>query len=388
MKRAVIVSAVRSGVGNYAGQWASLEPYYFAAQVIKEAVSRTGISPDEIEDVIMGNIYGLHGNIARVAALEAGIPESVGAVTIDRQCGSSIHAIFEAAMGIMAGNGDVYVACGLEHMTREPWQMAKTTTPYERVGPGCTPTQLSTLVTGEDRVGITAEKVAGIYGLSRRDLDEYALESHNKAESAIGRGSFSEQIVPIAVKGRKGDVTLVDKDESVRFGLTMEQLSKLRPAFKEDGVVTAGNACPWSDGASALVIMSEERAIAMGLEILGVIYAYAVAGLDPTVMGLGPIFAAPKALKRAGITVEDLDVIELNEAFAAQVIPCIRELEFPPEKVNPNGGAIALGHPLGATGGLLTTKLVYEMREKNYQYGLVTMCIGGGQGGALVIRRY
>lgn len=387
MERAVIVSAVRTAVGNYGGQWSPVEPYKLAAMVMKEAVKRSGVDPNEIEDVIMGNLYGQHGNIARVAALEAGIPETAGAVTVDRQCGSSLHTIYEAAMNIMVGNGDVFVACGLEHMTREPWQLEKTTTPFQRVGPSCMPTKVTTDETGMDKMGMTAERVAADYGLTRVELDEFALASHQKATAAMARGAFDEQILPIELAGKKGVTYTVDKDESVRPTLTMEGLAKLRPAFKPLGLVTAGNACPWSDGASAVVLMSESRAKALGIEPMGVVCSFAVSGLDPFIMGLGPVYAVPKALKRAGIEVKDLDVVELNEAFAAQAIPCMRELGLSAEQVNPNGGGIALGHPLGATGALLTTKILYDMKDRNLTYGLVTMCIGGGQGAAMVVKR-
>lgn len=387
MERAVIVSAVRSAVGNYGGQWSGIEPYQLAAQVIREAVKRSGVDPAEIEDVIMGNLYGQHGNIARVAALEAGIPHTAGAVTVDRQCGSSLHTIYDAAMNIMLGNGTVFVACGLEHMTREPWQLEKTSVPYQRTGPGCMPTKVSIYTDGLDRMGMTAERIAAEYGLSRTDLDAFALDSHRKAARAQARGAFREQILPITLRDRKGKEFVVDTDEAVRPNLTMEQLAKLRPAFLKDGLVTAGNACPWSDGASAVVLMSESRARELGIQPMGVVISFAVSGLDPALMGLGPIYAVPKALKRAGLTIQDMDVVELNEAFAAQAIPCMRELGITAEQVNPNGGGISLGHPLGATGALLTTKLVYDMRDRNLTYGLVTMCIGGGQGSALVIKR-
>lgn len=384
MERAVIVSAVRTGVGNYGGQWAPIAPEKLAGKVIAEAVKRAGVDPAEIEDVIMGNLYGQHGNIARVSMLEAGLPVTAGACVIDRQCASSLQAISEAAMNIMLGNGEVYVACGLEHMTREPWQLDKPGTPYQRVGPEFLTTRLTPDTYGNDRMGITAENVAKQYGLTRDEMDRYALESHRKAEKAMADGKFKEQILPVEVRVKKA-TQIIDSDESVRVGLTMEQLGKLKPVFDANGTVTAGNACPWSDGASALVLMSETRAKSCGLKPLAYYRSFAVAGLQPHVMGLGPIYAVPKALKRAGITVADLDWIELNEAFAAQVIPCMNELGLPVEKVNPYGGGIALGHPLGATGGILTTKAVYAMRENGLRYGLITMCIGGGQGAAMVI---
>ena len=387
MRKAVIVSAVRAGIGKYGGQWSPLEPYKFGALLIEESVKRAGADPELIEDVIMGNLYGHHGNIARVASLEAGLPFGSSAMIIDRQCASSSQAIWEAAMNIMAGNGDVYVACGLEHMTREPYQMEKLDTPYARVGPNCLQTMVSPYTDGKDKMGITAETVAVKYGISREDMDIFALNSHKKAAEAIRRGAFKDQILPIDIKGRKGAVTIVDSDETVRADISIEALSKLKPAFKSDGLVTAGNSCPNADGAAALVVMSEELAKSEGIEPMATVCSYAVAGLDPFIMGVGPIYAVPKALKRAGVTIRDIDVIELNEAFSAQALPCIRELELPEEKVNPNGGALALGHPLGATGAILTTKILYDMKDRNLTHGIVTMCIGGGQGAALVLRR-
>lgn len=386
MNKAVIVSAVRAGVGNYGGQWAPLAPEKLAGKLIAEAVRRSGVDPAEIEDVVMGNLYGQHGNIARVSMLEAGLPVTAGASVVDRQCASSLQAVYEAAMHIMIGNGDVYVACGLEHMTREPWQLEKPSAPYQRVGPRCLDTRLTPDAYGNERMGITAENVAARYGITRAEMDQFALDSHHKAEKAVNDGRFREQILPIQITLKKETVT-IDSDESVRKGLTLEKLGRLKPVFANDGRVTAGNACPWSDGASALVLMSENRARSLGLEPLAAIRSFAVAGLEPQIMGVGPVYAIPKALKRAGITIEDLDWIELNEAFAAQAIPCIRELGLPAEKVNPYGGGIALGHPLGATGAILTTKAVYAMRDHGLRYALISMCIGGGQGAAMVIER-
>lgn len=387
MKKAVIVSAVRSPIGKYGGGLSSIEPYKLGALLIKEAVDRSGVDPELIEDVVMGNLYGHHGNIARVASLEAGIPFSAGAMVVDRQCGSSVQSIWEAAANIMTGNGDVYVACGLEHMTREPYQMEKLAVPYQRVGPNCLQTMVTPYTDGMDKMGLTAETVAAKYKLTRESLDSFALKSQEKAAAAIDRGDFKEQILPIEIKGKKGAVNVMDSDELVRRGLTMEALGKLKPAFTQDGMVTAGNSCPNADGAAALVVMSDEMAGKLKIKPLATVCSFAVAGLDPYVMGLGPIYAVPKALKRAGITAGDLDVIELNEAFAAQSIPCLSELGLSEDKVNPNGGALALGHPLGATGAILTTKIVHYMKEKNLTYGMVTMCIGGGQGAALVLKR-
>lgn len=387
MQQAVIVSAVRTGIGSYGGQWSPLSPDKLAAPIIKEAVLRANINPSDIEDVIMGNLYAQHGNIARVSMLEAGLPLESGAFVVDRQCASSLQAINEAALNIMAGYGEVYVACGLEHMTREPWQLDKPSSAFQRLGPSFLDTRNSPDSFGNPRMGITAENVARKFGITRHEMDEFALKSHNKAEIATSNGRFDKQILPLEVNYKK-ETVMVSKDESIRYGQTIEALQKLRPAFVADnGVVTAGNACPWSDGAAALVITSENKAKREGLEILGYIRSFAVAGVDPQYMGIGPVYAVPKALKRAGLALDDIDWIELNEAFAAQAIPCIRELNLPLEKVNPYGGAIALGHPLGATGAILTTKALYALKENDLHYALITMCVGGGQGAALVIER-
>ncbi|UUX34709.1 thiolase family protein [Fundicoccus culcitae] len=386
MIKAVIVSAVRSAVGRYAGELSEIEPYKLAGKVIKEAVKRSTVDPNDIEDVIMGNLYGQHGNIARVAMLEAGLPETTSAYTLDRQCGSSIETIHNAAMNIELGYGDVYVACGLEHMTKEPWQLEKTSKPYSIVGPSAMRTRLTPEDDGSDRVGMTAEKVAKLYKQTPEELDLFAYNSHKKATNAINNGYFKDEILPIEVPVKRGS-KIVDQDENVRMNQELEDLAKLRPAFIQDGIVTAGNSCPNSDGASAVVLMSEEKAKELGVEILATVIGYGVSGLDPSVMGLGPTKAVPKALKRAGITIEDVDVMELNEAFASQVIASIQDLGIDPSKVNPNGGAIAIGHPLGATGGVLTAKLVHDMKRRDLRYGVVTMCIGGGQGAALVLER-
>ncbi len=386
MKKAVIVSAVRTAIGKHAGQWAKVPSEKLAACAIKEAVRRSGIDPMEIEDVIMGNIYGPHGNHARLAALMAGLPIECGATTVDRQCGSGTQAIVNAAMNIMTGNGDVFVACGVEHMTLTPYQMEKPAAAYSWAPPKFLATRLSTDEIGNPPMPVTADTLAARHGVTRQDCDEWALISHQRAAKAIKAGVYKDQIVPIEVK-TKGGMAMVDTDECIRYDISIEAMQKLAPLFP-GGVTTAGNACPRSDGAGALVMMSEEKAKALGLKPLASVKSFGVSGVDPNIMGYGPVPSTQKALKRAGLTVKDLGVIEMNEAFAGQFIPCMRELQFDPERVNPNGGAIAMGHPLGGTGAVLTTKLVYEMIAKDYQFGLVTMCIGGGQGMATIFERY
>jgi acetyl-CoA C-acetyltransferase len=385
MKKAVIVSAVRTAIGKHVGQWTTIPSEKLAAATIKEAVARSKVDPKEIEDVIMGNIYGPHGNHSRVAALTAGIPVEAGATTIDRQCGSGTTAIAFAALNIMAGNGDVYVACGVEHMTLQPYQMEKAPG-YSWTPPKWLANRLSTDEIGNPPMPVTADTLAAKYGVTRQECDEWAAISHQRAAKAIKTGVFKDQIVPIEVKVKK-DVKVIDTDETVRFDASPESMAKLSPLFP-GGVTTAGNACPRSDGAAAVVMMSEEKALALGLQPMASVKAFAVAGCDPNIMGWGPVPSTQKALSRAGLTVKDIDVIEMNEAFAGQFLPCMKELGFNPERVNPNGGAIALGHPLGGTGVVLTTKLLYEMAAKNYRYGLVTMCIGGGQGMCTIYERY
>lgn len=384
MKKTVIVSAVRTAVGKHVGQWTNVPSENLAAAAIKEAVARAKVDPKEIEDVIFGNIYGPHGNHARIASLMAGIPIEAGATTIDRQCGSGTQAIVNAALNIECGYGDVFVAGGVEHMTLTPYQMAKSPG-YDWMPPKFISSRLSTDEIGNPPMPQTADILGARKGITRQDCDEWALVSQQRAAKAIEAGVFKDEIVSIPVKV-KGGVKDVDTDECPR-ATTMEGLAKLRPLF-EGGLTTAGNACPRSDGAAALVLMSEEKAKSMGLQPLARIRSFAVAGVDPNIMGYGPVPSTEKALKRAGLTVNDLDLIEMNEAFAAQFVPCLRDLNLDPEKTNPNGGAIALGHPLGGTGAVLTTKLLYEMIRKDYTLGLVTMCIGGGQGMATIFERY
>lgn len=386
MKKAVIVSAVRTAVGKHGGQWSKEPSEKLAAAAIKEAVARSGIDPREIEDVIMGNIFGPHGNHARVASLTAGLPIECGATTVDRQCGSGSQAIVTAALNIMAGYGDVFVACGVEHMTLTPYQMEKPTVAYAWMPPKFLTTRLSTDEIGNLSMPATADILGARHKITRQACDEWSVISHQRAAKAVKAGVFKDQIVPIEVKGKTGS-KMVETDECVRYEVSLEAMQKLQPLNKE-GITTAGNACPRADGAGAIVMMSEEKAQALGIKPMASIRSFAVAGLDPNIMGYGPVPSTQKALKRAGLAVKDLNVIEMNEAFAAQFLPCMKDLGFDPEKVNPNGGAIALGHPLGGTGVILTTKLLYEMVKNRHQYGLVTMCIGGGQGMATIFERY
>lgn len=385
MKKAVIVSAVRVAVGKHVGQWATTPSEKLSAITIKEAINRAGIDPREIEDVIMGNIMGPHGNHARLAALMAGVPIEAGATTLDRQCGSGSQAIVNAALNIMTGNGDVFVACGVEHMTLNPYQMEKPSAAYSWAPPKFLAGRFSTPEIGDPVMPVTADTLAARHNVSRLECDEWSLISHQRAAAAIKAGVFKGQIIPVEVKTKAG-MKVVDTDECVRYDASLESMQKLQPLYA-GGVTTAASSSPRSDGAGALIMMSEEKAKSLGLKPLASVRSFGVAGVDPNIMGYGPVPATAKALKRAGLTIEDIGVVEMNEAFAGQFIPCMRDLKMDPAKVNPNGGAIALGHPLGGTGAILTTKLVYEMIAKDQQFGLVTMCIGGGQGLATIFER-
>lgn len=388
MKRdPVIVSAVRTAIGKLGGALASVPAHVFGAEVIKEAVKRANIDPDMIDDVIMGNVLSGGGNIARLTALQTGLSMNITGLTVDRQCGSGINSVVLAAHAIKAEAGDVYVAGGVESMSRAPYLMNRPEQGYSPQLPKFRKSQLSPEEIGDPPMGITAENLAKQYNISREEQDHYALESQQRIARAIEEGRFDEQIVPITIPVRKGEPVIFAKDEHPRPKTTLEDLSKLTPAFIKEGTVTAGNSSGLNDAASALVVMSREKADQLGLRPLAVIRESAVAGVDPNIMGIGPVPATQKVLSKAGMELKDIDIIELNEAFAAQVLACTRELDFDREKLNVNGGAIAHGHPLGATGGILFTKAIYELQRTGGKYGLITACIGGGQGIATIIER-
>lgn len=387
VREAVIVSAVRTAIGRFGGALGRLRPEIYGAQVIKEAIRRVGLDPMEIDDVIFGNCLNAGGNIARLCALQAGLPLEIPGLTIDRQCGSGLNAVNLAAQAIMAGQGDVYIAGGTESMSLQPYVMERSEffskrPPQFRVGFQLSPNEI-----GNPPMGITAENLAEKYRISRQEQDQFALESQRKMARAMEAGVFKEQIVPIEVPAGKNETKIFEVDEHPRPNTTLEALAKLLPAFKEGGTVTAGNSSGVNDAASALVIMSLEKAKSLGLEPLAKIRSFAVAGVDPNIMGIGPVPATRKVLAQTGLTLSDIDLIEVNEAFAAQVLAVHRELDFDMDKVNVNGGAISHGHPIAATGAILTTKLVYEMKRRDVQFGLITACIGGGQGIATVFER-
>lgn len=385
MEEAVIVSAVRTAIGREGGALRNLAPHLFGAAVIREALQRAKVTGAEVDDVIFGNCMSGGGNIARLSALEAGLPETVAGLTIDRQCGSGMNAVALAAQAIQAGSGDIYVAGGTESLTRRPYLMARPSKAFDRTPPQFFTPQLSPHAIGDPPMGITAENLAKRYGISRVQQDEFALESQVKMARAQREGRFATQILPLDVPDGKGTVRF-DTDEHPR-PTSMEGLAKLRPAFQADGTVTAGNSSGINDGAAALVLMSRTLAEARGLEVLATVRGSAVAGVDPNVMGIGPVPATRKLLRKFGLTLAEVDIVELNEAFAAQVLAVQTDLEIAYEKLNVNGGAIAHGHPIAATGAILATKLVYELLRSGKRTGLLTACIGGGQGISLLLER-
>ncbi|TYR81378.1 thiolase family protein [Priestia megaterium] len=387
MKQPVIVSAVRTAIAKQGGTLASIDPSVYGAIVIKEAVKRAGIKEEEIEDVIFGNCLAGGGNMARLTLLEAGLPISIPGLTIDRQCGSGINSVALAADQIRAGRGEVFLAGGTESMSRSPHLLAPQARAYDHMPPQFVKRKLSPDWIGDPPMGITAENLAEKYEISRAEQDEFALRSQRNMQAAMESGYFTEQIVPVPITNRKGETQLFDQDEHPRANLTLENLTKLSPVFKKGGSVTAGNSSGVNDGASAIVLMTEDLATEKGVEVLAKVKDWAVAGVDPSIMGIGPVPAIQKVLQRTGLSLDDFDLIEFNEAFAAQVLACNRELSMDLEKVNVNGGAIAHGHPIAATGSMLVTKLVYEMKRRDAKRGLVAACIGGGQGIALVLER-
>lgn len=382
---AVIVSAVRTAIARQGGALATVPAHVFGAEVIKEAIKRTGIDTQSIDDVILGNVLSGGGNIARLTALQTELSMELPGLTIDRQCGSGINAIHLAAQAIRAGDGDIYVAGGTESMSRAPYLMDRAEGAYSSAPPQFRGSQLSPKEIGDPPMGITAENLVRKYEISREEQDEFSLRSQQRMAKAMEEGRFEEQIVPISVPVRKGEPIVFKTDEHPRPETTIEGLSKLQPAFLKGGTVTAGSSSGLNDAASALVIMSREKAEELGVQPLATIRASAVAGVDPNIMGIGPVPATRKVMEKSGLHLNEMDIIELNEAFAAQVIACDRELHLVPEKLNVNGGAISHGHPLGATGAILATKAVYELRRTNGRYALITACIGGGQGIATII---
>ena len=390
MRDAVIVSAVRTAVGSFGGSLKDISAADLGAIVIKEAIKRAGIQPADVDEIYLGNVIqaGQGQNVARQAAVKAGVPVEKPAVTLNMVCGSGLRAVSLAAQLIRLGDCDVIVAGGTENMSRAPYAIPSARW-GQRMGAG---TMVDTMVYdaltdafSQVHMGITAENIADQWGISREEQDAFAAASQQKAEAAIKAGKFEEEIVGVEIPQKKGDPKIFCVDEYPRFGATAEGLAKLRPAFKKDGTVTAGNASGINDGAAALVIMSAEKAEQLGLKPLAKILSYGSKGLDPSIMGYGPFYATKAALEKADLTVDDLDLIEANEAFASQSIAVAKDLQFDPAKVNVNGGAIAIGHPVGASGARILVTLLHEMKRRDAKKGLATLCIGGGQAMAALI---
>ena len=390
MRDVVIVSAVRTALGTFGGTLSNTPATELGAIVIKEALSRAGLKGEQVDEVIMGNVLqaGLGQGPARIAALKAGLSIEVCATAINKLCGSGMKAVHLGAQAIQLGDADIVVAGGMENMSMAPYLLPNGRTGY-RMGDGKVIDSMIQdglqCAVNNYHMGITAENIAEQWGLTREGQDNFAAWSQQKAENAIQEGKFKEEIVPVIIPQRKGDPIIFDRDEFPRAGVTADKLAKLKPAFKKDGTVTAGNASGINDGAAALVLMSREKAEELGMKPMAVLRGTGAAGVDPSIMGIGAVPATKKALAKAGLSIHDMDLVEANEAFAAQALAVGHDLEIPNEKLNVNGGAIALGHPIGASGTRIIVTLLHEMKRQNLQYGLATLCIGGGMGIATVL---
>ena len=393
MREVVIASAARTPMGSFGGSLKGVATRKLGAIAIKEAINRAGIKPEMVEEVIMGCVLqgGLGQNVARQMTLDAGLPIEVPALTINKVCGSGLRAVELAAQIIKAGDADIVVAGGAENMSATAYAV-----PSARWGARMNNTGMVDMMVNDGlwdafngyHMGITAENVAEQWGLTREQLDEFSVISQNRAEAAIKAGKFVDEIVPVEIPQKKGEPVIFDTDEVPKFGTTIDKVAKLKPAFKKDGIVTAANASGINDAGCALVVMSKEKADELGIKPLCTIKSYASAGVDPSIMGVGPTPSSQKALAKAGLTIEDIDLVEANEAFAAQSLAVRKDLGLDPEKTNVNGGAIALGHPIGASGARILISLIYEMnRREDAKYGLATLCIGGGMGTALIVEK-
>ncbi len=391
MAEAVIMSATRTPIGRVGGALRDVAPEKLGALVLNEAVMRSKIeNPLEIEEIVFGHVLGAPGCMARVAALQAGLPIEIPGLTLDRQCGSGSTAVNVAAAYVIAGAGNLYVAGGTESMSQQPWILPKPTQAYQRYAPSFYKKRpLAPEIIGDPPMGITAENIAERWEISREEQDAFAVLSQEKAARALSEGRFREQIVPVSVPQRKATDIVVDTDEHPRPGITIEKLAKLPPAFKVGGTVTAGNSSGVNDGAAAMVVGSTEKAVQLGVRPLAKVVGFAAAGVNPNIMGIGPVPAVKKLMKRTRLSLAAMDVIELNEAFASQSIACCKELgiDWHKENFNPNGGAIALGHPIAGSLAILVVKAIYELERIKGQYSLITACCGGGQGIATIIER-
>ena len=393
MREVVIVSAARTPIGAFGGSLKGVPTRKLGAIAIKAAIERAGIKPEMVDEVVMGAVLqgALGQNVARQMTLDAGLPIETPAMTINKVCGSGLRAVELAAQIIKAGDADIIVAGGAENMSATAYAM-----PAARFGARMNNTQLVDMMVNDGltdafagyHMGITAENVAEQWGLTREELDEFAVISQNRAEAAIKAGKFVDEIVPVELPQKKGDPIIFDTDEFPKFGTTIDKVAKLKPAFKKDGIVTAANASGINDAGAALVVMSKEKADELGIKPLCTIKSYASAGVDPSIMGVGPTPSSQKALAKAGLTIDQIDLVEANEAFAAQSLAVRKDLGLDPEKTNVNGGAIALGHPIGASGARILISLIYEMQKReDAKLGLATLCIGGGMGTALIVEK-
>ena len=392
MTEVVIVAAKRSAIGTFGGAFKNVTAVDLGTEVVKAAMDSINLDPKEVQEVVFGNVYsaGNKGNVARQVLIHSGIPQEAHATSVNILCGSGLRAVVSGAQSILLGDSDVVVVGGTENMSRAPYIL-----PDFRFGGRMGDGKIIDTMLHDGlhdafhdyHMGVTAENIAEKYGISREEQDNLAFESQNRAETAIKNGRFKEEIAPITVPQRRGEPVIVDTDESPRFGTTEETLAKLRPAFKKDGSVTAGNSSGINDGAAALILMSRAKAEELGLEILATIASYGIGGVDPQIMGTGPIPSTQKALKKADMTVEDIELIEANEAFGAQALSVINELGFDRSITNVNGGAIALGHPVGASGARILVTLGHEMLKRDSKSGLATLCVGGGQGVSVIIKR-
>lgn len=388
----VIVSAVRTAVGSFQGSLKDVPATELGAIVIKEAVSRAGIKPDQVSEVIMGNVLqaGLGQNPARQSAINAGLPQSIPAMTINKVCGSGLKSIHLAYQAIFAGDAEIVVAGGMENMSRAPYLLENARGGFRMGDQKVVDSMVADGLTdafNNYHMGTTAENLCDMYDISREEQDKFAARSQARAAAAVEAGRFDDEIVPVEIPQRKGDPIIFKADEYIKASSNEEKLGKLRPAFKKDGSVTAGNASGINDGAAAVVVMSKAKAEELGLTPLATIVANGNAGVDPSIMGIGPVQAVKNALAKAGMSLGDIDLIEANEAFAAQAIAVDRELKFNQDILNVNGGAIAIGHPIGASGTRIFVTLLHEMQKRDVKTGLATLCIGGGQGVATIIQR-
>jgi acetyl-CoA C-acetyltransferase len=392
VREAVIVSAVRTPIGSFGGSLKDVSAIKLGAIAAREAINRANLKPEMIEEVIFGNVLqtGMGQNVARQVSIEAGIPVEVPSMTINKVCGSGLKTVILAVQAILLGQAEIVLAGGTENMSMAPFILPKARW-GQRMGDS---TIVDSMihdglwdVFNDYHMGITAENIAEQWNISREDQDKFALESQLRAEAAIRNDRFKEEIVPVEIPQKKGAPIIVDKDEYPRLGSTIEGLAKLKPAFKKDGTVTAGNASGINDGAAAVVLMSKEKAEELGLKPLATIVSYASAGVDPKIMGYGPVPASKKALSKASMGISDIELVEANEAFAAQALAVAKDLNLELEKTNVNGGSIALGHPIGCSGTRILVTLIHEMIKRDSKTGLATLCIGGGQGTALIIKR-